>query len=437
MRGFVGQVIAGRYQLDAFLDEGAFGAVYRATHLAYGVGLREVAIKVSKRPMTDEEARDAFRDALEMSRVADAAPDSDIRDRFVTVHDAGLCPEGGTLAGHPYVVMELVRGGSLSHCLRQGPFPLTRATNYFDQILKAVAFMHSGAIRNNGEPRVIAHRDLKPSNILVTRPDNGPDVVKVADFGLAIEVDKLLGWTESGGDLAYLAPESFSQNICSPQSDVYMLGLVFYEMLTKRNPFAEVGNHLRGSDEQKHAELRRIHLTARQLERFSLLNEHEEMKNFPALCRVIRTALQADVGARKYANACEMMADWQQAKLDSSASRAEHAWETVRRLAGEAEQCFAVQETERGEALLSEAMSINKDKSRVPDSMMVGGAYLLMVKTLLRHRAVEEAGRLAAEGYQRRRCRSTCLALARYYAHLGSPLTANFEQEAETCLDRS
>jgi serine/threonine protein kinase len=425
MRAFQGATITGRYRLDQFLDEGAFGAVYRATHLAYGVALREVAIKVGKRVMTEDEAQKAFGEALLLARVADGSPDASLRQHFINVHDAGFCAAGEPLAGRPYVVMELVRGGSLQQSLRAGPFPLTRAIAYFDQILRAMAFMHSDAAGR------IAHRDLKPSNILVTRPDNAPDVVKLTDFGLAVEVDALLGWVESGGDLAYLAPESFSHDICSLQSDVYMLGLVFYEMLTGVSPFAEVGAHLRGDDEAKRAELRRLHLAARQSERFARLEEHEELRQRPDIAQVIRTALQVSMSARAYTNAGEFQRAWEQAKQGRAAERAERPWETVRRLTDEAEQSFRVGDQARSDALLEEALALNRDRRRVPDPMLVGSCYLLMVERLIRRREVAEAGLLANEGYQRRRCRATCLAMARYYEALKSPVAAEFVRQAE------
>jgi serine/threonine protein kinase len=431
MRGFAGNdtVIAGRYRLDRYLNEGGFGAVYRAAHLAYGVELREVAVKVGKHPMTDVEARNTFRDALMLAKLAANASDPMLREHFVTVYDAGRCPDDGPLAGHPYLVMEFVSGGNLSHCLRAGPFPLKRAIAYFDQILSAVAFIHHNHI---------AHRDLKPDNILVVRREDGPDLVKVTDFGLALEVDTLLGWVESGGDLAYLAPESFSHNISSPQSDVYMLGLVFYEMLTKINPFDEVGQHLPGADEDKQHELRRLHLTARQLEKFPLLEQHPEIRQRPALGRIIRTALTNDMAARQYANAAELRAAWEAAKKTGAAPLPDdkRPWETARRLVAEAEQCFAIGDRERGEALLRQAMDINRDPDRVPDRMLAGRGYLVMVERLLQQENVDEAGRLANEGYQRRPCRSTCLALASYFEKLDSPLAARFQHEANSCNDR-
>jgi len=430
MRAFEGAIIADRYRLDHYLDEGAFGAVYRATHLAFGVALREVAIKVSKRVMDEPEAQRAFGEALLLARVTDGAPDATMRQHFINLHDAGFCgAHDGALAGRPFMVMELVRGGSLRRSLDAGPFPLTRAIAYFDQILRAMSFMHSE------EAGRIAHRDLKPSNILVTRHANAPDVVKLTDFGLAIEVDALLGWVESGGDLAYLAPESFSHDICSLQSDVYMLGLVFYEMLTGVAPFAEVGTHLRGTDAEKRAELRRIHLAARQSERFTLLATHEELRPRPEIAQVIRTALQASMTARTYANAREFRQAWEQAKAGRIEPRAERAWERVRRLTDEAEQAFRAGDGARSEALLEEAMQINRDKRRVPDPMLVGRCYLLTVERLIKRGEIMQAGQLANEAYQRRRCRATCLAMARYYEAQRSPVAAEFIRQAEASAE--
>ncbi|HUU59590.1 MAG TPA: serine/threonine-protein kinase [Phycisphaerae bacterium] len=434
-----GEVIAARYRLDRFLDEGAFGAVYRATHLAYGIALRDVAIKIAKRPMSDLEARSTFGDAIRLCGLIDAAPDAETQQHFVMVHDAGRCGQGELLADHPYFAMELVRGGSLARSLRLGPFPLTRAIDYFDQILKAVAFMHGGSTGPGEKAEPVVHRDLKPENLRVVRRRDGRDVVKVSDFGLAVEVDTRLGWVASGGDLAYLAPESFSHDISSPQTDVYALGLVFYEMISQRGPFRSVGAHLRGSDEEKRHELRRLHYDARQHEEFRLLESHEELRRQPRLARVIRTALAVDMKDRTYANACELLAAWEEAKRGNGPPPpppTEHPWQTVRRKTDAAEQFFSVGNDCQGDALLKQALEINRDVSRVPDSMCVGKCYLLAVDRLLEKGQIEEAGTLANEGYRRRKCRSTRRAMSHYYRDTGSPLAARFEQEAQSCPDQ-
>ena len=436
MRSLEGRVIAGKYRLIQHLGEGGFGAVYRASHVAYELELREVAIKLAKRPMELHEARSTFSDALVMARVKGAADNDALRQHFVTVHDAGLCPQGGELAGHPYVVMELVEGGSLRDCLKAGPFPLRRAVRYFDQTLEALAFMHKGVPGPDGTPHVILHRDIKPDNILVVRRSEGEDLVKLTDFGLAIEVGNLLGWAQSGGDLAYLAPESFSRNICSPQSDIYMLALVFYEMLTKQGPFLEVGAHLRGPQEENHDELRRIHVIARQQEKFALLEQHPEIQKRPAIGEVIRQVLAFDMNARPYRNACELLDAWREAKAGEMTARPERPWQTVSRLAGEAQQCLDGQDDERALTLLRQAMEINRDPHRVPDPMVVGDTYLMMVNRLLREGRPEDAGRLAFEGYRRRKCRSTCKAMARYHSAVNPALASRFEREAQDCEDR-
>lgn len=442
MRQFEGAVVAGKYRLDKYLDEGGFGAVFKATQTAYGQDLREVAVKLAKRPMEDAEARRAFADALLMVKVVEAATDPAVKQKFVAVFDAGRCPDGGPLAAHPYIVMEYVRGGSLEKCLRYGPFPLARAMDYFGQMLSAVAVMHGGGEAGSLLRRPVAHRDIKPDNVLVVRRDDGPDVVKVTDFGLAVEVDTLLGWVESGGDMAYMAPESFSHDICSPQSDVYMLGLVFYAMLSGGGAFREVGCHLRGTEEEKRAECRRLHLRARRMERFSLLGSHDELSARPALADVVRTALQTDMTARTYRNAVELKAAWEQALGQSPAAArdrpkvAERPWEEARRLASEAEQCFAAKDFSQGDALLCRAVRLNDDRRLVPDPMVSGYVCMVAVRRLIEQGEAERAGQVAWAGHQRRECRSTCRAMAMYYAKSGSPLAAEFRRKADLCADK-
>jgi len=434
MRDFEGQMIADKYRLVRYLNEGAFGAVYEASHVAYELPLRTVAIKVAKRPMDDRQARDIFRDALVMANLVDAAPEASIRQHFVTVHDSGRCPQDGVLAGHPYVAMQMIHGGSIRTCLRPGALPLKRAMTYFDQMLRAVAFMHQGLPQADGSRRPLLHRDIKPDNILVDRgPQTAQDVVKVTDFGLAVSVEELLGWAGSGGDLAYMAPESFSHDRCSPQTDVYMLALVFYEMLTGHSPFLKVGSHLRGTDQEKRDQLRKLHLAARQHEVFPRLMTHPQIRQRPALGEVILAALTLDANSRPYRNAADFLEAWTRAKECGAGPRPETPWETVRRLVGEARQCFAVHDHSGGDRRIDQAMTINRDRAKVPDPMMVGEAYLIKVERLVDVGRPAEALQLAQEGYNRRRCPSTCRALAR----CSSPgMRKLLEEEASKCEGR-
>ena len=430
MRAMQGTIVADHYRLDHYIAEGGFGAVFRATHLAYGLELREAAVKLAKRPMTDRQTQETFGDAILMAKLADTAPDLTLRQHFITIHDAGRCRDGEALGGHPYVVMEYLANGSLADQMT-APFPLTRAIDYFEQMLRALAFMHRSGHRSG-----IVHRDLKPSNILLSRRPGTPDVLKITDFGLAMEMNTALGWTRSGGTVPYMASESFSHGICSPQSDVYALALIFYEMLTHVNPFTEIGTHLSGDDPSQQEELRRLHLAARQRERFPLLDTHEELRRHPGLRRVIRTALASDMQTRKYTNAVELQGAWLQAKEGTEPPPPPPPWELVRRLVNEAEQCLTAGDDARAETLLAEAMELNRNPQAVPDRMVVGKGYLLAVRMLLTRAQVDDAVKLAVEGYQRRVCRSTCQAMARCYQTMQSPSAALFQQEAQRCTDR-
>jgi hypothetical protein len=437
MRDYVGQTVMGRYRLIRYLSEGGFGAVYQASHEAYELQLREVAVKLGKRPMEDREARDIFRDALEMVRVAEYTADPLLRQKFVRVYDAGRCPDTGPLAGHPFVAMEFVHGGSIRTCLRAGAFPLKRAVNYFDQMLDAVAFMHTGIAGPDGSPRPLIHRDIKPDNVLVERRSDGGDVVKMTDFGLAVEVDALLGWTHSSGDLAYLPPESFTHNICSPQSDVYMLALVFYEMITGHSPFAEVGCHLREEDNEKATRVRDIHQQARKHETFALLEQHEELKcgENRALASVIRAALAQKMSDRPFLNASQFKEAWHAAKFGTGAPAVEKPpWVLVEELTDEAGQCAVAMNRTQGRDCINRAMGINRT---LADRMQVGRTYLLMTRWLLQDGDHAEAGKVAAEGYRRRRCRSTCEAMAAYYQAVNPKMAVRYSSEAGRCGDKS
>lgn len=436
LRALRGTTVAGRYRLDRYLDEGNFGIVYGATQLAFGGEMRQVAVKIGKRPMSNAEANAVFAEAAILTKLVDNTPDSDTRQHFVMIHDAGRCAEGEPLAGHPYVVMELVPD-SLARRLREKAFPLCQAMTYFDQILKAVAWMHQGFRGpNEKSPTPLVHRDIKPGNVLLIRRADGPDLVKISDFGLTVKVDTLLGWVQSGGDLAYLAPEAFSHNICSKQSDVYALALLFYQMIGQQNPFSAVGSYLRGADAKQRDELRKLHLTARQLEQFKLLDTHVELRRKKKLAEVLRSALAADMNSRPYQDAADFRAAWEQAKGDTtSPPKAEQSWETARRLTAEARQCFAVCNQARGRSLLEQAEQINRDPKRVPDRMLVGDCYLLGVEQRLAAGQIRAAGELAAEGHERRKCRSTCLAMALYFQRENSPLWATFQQRAQTSAD--
>jgi serine/threonine protein kinase len=208
----------GRFEILAVLGEGAFGKVYRARdpHLD-----REVAIKV---PLagTLEKDRELERFLLEARAAA-------------TIRHANICPvyEVGQDGSIHYIVMAFVPGQSLAANLasRKEPLPQRQAALIVRKLALALEAAHAQGI---------IHRDLKPTNIMFDR--DRKDLV-VMDFGLARRVRKdEAQLTQSGmimGTPSYMAPEQACGDVAAigPWSDVYSLGVIFYEMLTGRRPF--------------------------------------------------------------------------------------------------------------------------------------------------------------------------------------------------------
>jgi serine/threonine-protein kinase len=190
------------------------GDVYRATDTQLG---RTVAIKVlGDRYADDESVRERFkREALAAARLS-GSPNT------VTIFDVGESD------GHPYIVMELLEGGTLEDRLKAGgaqdPADVIR---WLDQAASALDAAHAAGV---------VHRDVKPGNLLL----NSRGEVAVADFGVASAVG-LDSMTMTGtvlGTAGYLSPEQATGERATPASDRYALGVVAYELLTGERPFA-------------------------------------------------------------------------------------------------------------------------------------------------------------------------------------------------------
>jgi serine/threonine protein kinase len=422
------RLLMDRYLVCERLGGGCFGTVYRAEQMAFGTRLRDVALKISKDPMGDAQARETFADALLLSRLSDECHDPLVAQGLVTIHDAGIVPAGDRYEGHAYCVMELVRGGGLHRRLDGRAISLKQALHYMRQILTTLAFMHRGGQTDTGQRPPILHRDLKPSNVLLASPapDAGQlEVAKVTDFGLAVEIDPLLGWTEAAGDVCYQAPECFSELRSSPQGDVYSLGLIFHEMVTGVHPFAEVAVALDAENEAERERARRARLEARRRATFSELGRAAELRDAPQLRAVIRRMLQfeeldryADAGAALNAlqQALEAEGRGPAPELSSAVSDPSR----VQNLVARARALLEAGDESAAWELAGRAMQINGDPARVPDRQVVGSAYLLATQILLDRGEVPRARRLSQEGYQRRICRETCEAMALCYEYLGA-----------------
>lgn len=212
----IGKVVAGRYRLEARLGEGGMGVVYRARHVLIE---RVVALKLIRPDLRGETHLRAWmlREARAANRVDHA--------HIIDIHDIGETEEGEL-----YLVMEHLVGTPLSAELARGPMPIARSVDVLEQMCAALARAHDLGV---------VHRDLKSDNILLTQRGGRKDFVKILDFGLAaIARDPRLAPKGAVfGTPEYMSPEQARGEEAGPQSDLYALGVLFFEMLTGQLPF--------------------------------------------------------------------------------------------------------------------------------------------------------------------------------------------------------
>jgi serine/threonine-protein kinase len=217
----IGTVVDNKYRIDSKIAVGGFGAIYRATNVANGV---DVALKVLHADL----ANDA-------SLAGRFLRESKTLGRLKCPHTVVTYERGEASDGTLYIAMELLEGESLLERVKKtGPMPWRDALGIMRAVCMSLAEAHEMGI---------IHRDLKPANIHIGK--NG--VVKVLDFGVA----KLLSWSslddgkqytlagQSVGTLEYMAPEQIAGDECDATTDIFALGVVVYELVTGRRPFAE------------------------------------------------------------------------------------------------------------------------------------------------------------------------------------------------------
>ncbi len=218
--GLVGSVIADRYLVTDLLGEGGMGKVYLARHVRLP---QQAAIKVLRRDMVQDPAAVARfnREASNASRIDD--------EHVARVYDFGEA-SGGTV----YLAMEYVPGKTLKEVVaKAGALEPRRAVDVVNQIAMGLDAAHR---------LKIIHRDLKPDNILVVEGTDGPDRVKVVDFGIAKAFGAADGnLTKTGfvvGTPEFMSPEQLMGAPLDARSDVYALGLVAFQCFTAALPFA-------------------------------------------------------------------------------------------------------------------------------------------------------------------------------------------------------
>jgi serine/threonine protein kinase/Tfp pilus assembly protein PilF len=220
----IGQIVS-HYRILERLGKGGMGEVYLAEDTNLG---RRVAIKFPVLTSNEHDFRARFlREARSISELSNP-------------HIATLYDYGETSDGHPFLVMELVRGDTLAKMMRKGQLTLPRALQIIEDVALALTEAHA---------RGIVHRDIKPQNIMV----NNRGQVKVLDFGLAKQLNEdpttasepeartlLNVHTRSGamvGTPAFLSPEQAMGGSVDARSDLFALGGVFYECVTGQPAF--------------------------------------------------------------------------------------------------------------------------------------------------------------------------------------------------------
>ena len=204
----------GNYRIVGVLGSGGSGCVYRVEHAITG-RIEAIKVLLETGQEKSEQAERFLREIQVQARLN--------HPNIAAVHNAFWAD------GHLLMVMEYVEGESLEMRLARGRVPLITGVGYMHQALAALSYAHESGV---------THRDVKPANLMICRDS---ETVKVADFGLA-RGGSDLKLTQTGtvvGSLYYISPEQVKASAdVDERADIYSLGVVFYELVTGRKPFA-------------------------------------------------------------------------------------------------------------------------------------------------------------------------------------------------------
>jgi hypothetical protein len=204
-----GSLIASRYRIISRLGKGGMGEVFRADDIVLG---QPVALKFL--PESAKGNANLLTRFYNEVRIA----------RQITHANVCRVYDIGEVDGQPYLSMEYIDGEDLASLLRRiGRLPGDKATEFARKMCAGLAAAHAQGV---------LHRDLKPANIMI----DGRGELRITDFGLAAVAQQLEGAEARNGTPAYMAPEQLTGREVSVQSDLYALGLVFYEMFTGKPP---------------------------------------------------------------------------------------------------------------------------------------------------------------------------------------------------------
>jgi serine/threonine-protein kinase len=217
-----GDVLAGRYRVERVLAMGGMGIVVAARHVQLN---QRVAVKVLTHNAESSQANARFLTEAKASALLRS-------DHVVHVSDVGTLDNG-----KPFMVMELLDGLDLAQVLEaEGRLEIEQAVDYLLQACEGLAEAHAARI---------VHRDLKPGNLFRVRKKDGSELIKVLDFGVSkalskdIRAEGTVTTTDAVfGSPLYMSPEQMqSASKADERSDIWSLGVVLYELLTRRMPF--------------------------------------------------------------------------------------------------------------------------------------------------------------------------------------------------------
>ena len=206
----------GSYLVKEKIGEGGMGSVYLAEHLSDDID-HKVAIKIIRSGKATQENIKRFKREQQI---------------LAGLHHPGIArmyDAGATEDGFPYIIMEYVDGTPITEYCKQQDCTLHQKLELFNSVLQAVQYAHEN---------LVIHRDLKPGNILVDNSEN----IKILDFGISklLEDGDDSALTQTGARLLtprYAAPEQVRQENITTATDLYALGIVFYQLLCGEHPF--------------------------------------------------------------------------------------------------------------------------------------------------------------------------------------------------------
>ncbi|MFA7337200.1 MAG: serine/threonine-protein kinase [Candidatus Obscuribacterales bacterium] len=264
----IGDIVGNSYQIVDYIGRGAMGYVYHAHHVRLP---KEYALKTLSTDQITEVAWVRFQ--IEAQAIAKM-----FHPNIVGLHNFGLhrTPDG---FDHPFYVMDFLRGCNLMERLRDyDPPPVNTVLYIFLQAASGFGYAHS---------KGVIHRDVKPANIvLLDQPDATGSTIKIVDFGIVkltfdaeIDGDHLGHDEENLGSPYYMSPEQCLGRTVDARSDIYSLGVTFFETLTGEPPFVA-----RSAVEIKH-----MHQSAPT----PILNEVVEGGNFPDAVQAVLERMMA------------------------------------------------------------------------------------------------------------------------------------------------